>query len=148
MCIILQKYYRCITRQGVRVDPKEEVKEKGESHHPGRFLVPCSTPLMIPELNQDATDNSNIMPCWGTMDTKVLWYDHPCPDCLAELPYMEGMPVREETHPFVTDRRQRGDPSERDDREAMRRAIERTAESLAKTLYCWVRGPGAGSAVW
>lgn len=109
---------------------EEAASNNGESHHNGRYLVRCSTPLMVPELNQQVTDN-NVLPCGRACDVKEERYNEPCPDCRGDLPFRQVPPPNEVWNCFLP-----GETGEDDD--LMDQVTERAAESLARTIYCWV----------
>lgn len=142
MCIILQRWFQCQTRQGEKVRTEQEKASTGESHHRGKFLIPCSTPPMIPPLDRSpnaTVADKDILPCYGAWDERVEWYDHPCPTCRGEEPYLlQGAPVKAEWRPYLRDNDTEGHSDDPEGREEIRRITERVAESLAKTIYCWV----------
>lgn len=128
----------------MNTEAEEWNRDDDKSHYPGRFIIRCSTPLMIPELPEDGrgydnVNNSNILPCWGTMDLKTEWYDHPCPECRGEGPYLDDPPISETFVPYFADMDEYGHSEDRETCEEMDRATDRAAEALAKTLFCWVR---------
>lgn len=109
---------------------EEAASNNGQSHHNGRYLVRCSTPLMVPELDQKVTDD-NVLPCGRACDVKEERYNEPCPDCRGDLPFRQPPPPNEVWNYFVP-----GGTEEDDD--LMEQVTERAAESLARTIYCWV----------
>jgi len=87
---------------------------------------------------------AEVLPCHGTEDAREEWYLFPCPACQEIETYLlDGAPARVVHHPFFTDPVTWNGfkPELTPERVAMNLAIEGYAESLDKSIYCWVGFP-------